>query len=283
MMPDKELVAFLQWALPRLRLRWKGFRKVRRQVGKRLSRRLAEVKLQTLNQYRARLEENPEEWRVFDGLCHITISCLYRDKRVFDALGTRVFPELAEAAHAQNRPVRCWCAGCACGEEVYTLKILWEFDISRKPPGVRLEIIGTDADAAVLRRAEKGCFHASSLHNVPPHWRQKAFALNDDRYCVRAQYRDGLDFRRQDIRVELPAGPFDLILCRNLVFTYFEVEQQREITHRIAESLRDNGYLVIGAHETPPENDHIFTPCGEREILRKTQEFCNSQSAGCLR
>ncbi len=135
---------------------------------------------------------------------------------------------------------------------------------------MRLEIIGTDANPAVLRRAEKGCFHASSLQNIPPHWRDKAFAPNDNLFCIRAQYRDGLDFRLQDIRVEFPAGSFDLILCRNLVFTYFEVEQQREMTHRIAESLRDNGYLVIGAHETPPDNDHTFTPSDNHEILRKS-------------
>ncbi len=123
-MRDEELVAFLQWALPRLRLRWRGFRKVRRQVGKRLRRRLAQLKLQTLDQYRARLEGDPREWGVLDGLCHITISCLYRDKHVFDALGARVLIELGEAAYSQRRPVWCWCAGCACGEEVYTLKIM---------------------------------------------------------------------------------------------------------------------------------------------------------------
>lgn len=78
-MQDKELATFLQWALPRLRLRWKGFRKVRRQAAKRLNRRLEELELQTLDQYRRRLENDPMEWGVLDGLCHITISCFYRD------------------------------------------------------------------------------------------------------------------------------------------------------------------------------------------------------------
>ncbi len=141
--------------------------------------------------------------------------------------------------------------------------------------------MGTDADPAVLRRAEEGCFHASSLQNVPPHWRYTAFAPNNNRFYVRAQYRDGLDFRLQDIRVEIPAGPFDLILCRNLVFTYFEFEQQREITHRLAESLHDNGYLVIGAHETPPENKHTFRPSGNHGILCKTHPQLDSFSLVC--
>lgn len=83
-MRNQELVAFLQWALPRLRLRWEGFRKVRRQVGKRLGRRLAELKLNTLDQYRDQLQNDPAEWSRLDELCHITISCFYRDKGVFD-------------------------------------------------------------------------------------------------------------------------------------------------------------------------------------------------------
>lgn len=271
-MRDEELVSFLQWALPRLRLRWGGFRKVRRQVGKRLSRRLAELKLQALDQYRDRLLTDPTEWSVFDGLCHITISCFYRDKHVFDALGAQVLPELGRAAHLQRRAVRCWCAGCACGEEVYTLKLVWEFDVRPSLPGTSLKIIGSDADPEVLRRAEKGCFSSSSLKSMPANWRELAFTRNDDCYCIHAEYRDGIAFLLEDIRSDIPAGRFDLILCRNLVFTYFEIERQREMIGRIAESLRDTGYLVIGAHEQLPGDSSLFAQVsGCREILRKTQ------------
>src|SRR5215217_8279593 len=87
MMREVECAAFLQWALPRLRLRWAGFRRVRRQVCKRLRRRILELRLETLEQYRSQLEIDPHEWAVLDDLCYITISRLYRDKRVFDSLG----------------------------------------------------------------------------------------------------------------------------------------------------------------------------------------------------
>lgn len=269
-MRDQELTAFLQWALPRLRLRWEGFRRVRRQVGKRLSRRLAELKLSTLDQYRLRLEDDLTEQDVLDGLCHITISRLYRDRHVFDALGASVLPELGKAANRQGRAMQCWCAGCACGEEVYTLKLLWELDVRPKLHGARLEIIGSDADAVVLHRAEEGCFSWSSLKEVPAHWRELAFTMDDSRYCVHAKYRDGLVFRLQDIRAEIPLGPFDLILCRNLVFTYFDPEQQRELLGRIAGALREDGYLMIGAHEKLPDERRIFSRISAcREILQK--------------
>jgi chemotaxis protein methyltransferase CheR len=203
-MRDEEVVTFLRWALPRLQLRWEGFRKVRRQVRKRLGRRLRELKLDTLDQYRNQLQDDPTEWRVFDELCHITISRLYRDKHVFDALGSLVLPKLAREANSQDRAVRCWCAGCACGEEVYTLKILFELDVRPKLPRGRLEIAGSDADATVLKRARKGCFAPGSLKNMPAHWRELAFSRDDARYCVRAEYRDGITFLRQDIRSEIP-------------------------------------------------------------------------------
>jgi chemotaxis protein methyltransferase CheR len=269
-MHDEELVTFLRWALPHLRLRWEGFRKVRRQVGKRLSRRLQELKLDALDQYRNRLKDDPTEWGVLDELCHITISCLYRDKHVFEALGSRILPELGRKAALQDRAVGCWCVGCASGEEVYTLKILWELDLHPKLPRRQIEIIGSDADPTVLDRAEKGCFTPSSIKNIPAHWRELAFTRDDDRYCVRTEYRDGLAFLLQNIRRELPAGPFDLILCRNLVFTYFDMESQRELIRRIGATLRDGGYLVIGAHEQLPESGTPFAQIRDcRQIFRK--------------
>jgi chemotaxis protein methyltransferase CheR len=93
-----------------------------------------------------------------------------------------------------------------------------------------------------------------------------------DRYCVRAEYREGLAFLLQDIRSEIPAGFFDLILCRNLVFTYFDIERQRETLDRIAGALGAGGHLAIGAHETLPDDGRGFAPIsGCREILRMTQ------------
>jgi chemotaxis protein methyltransferase CheR len=269
-MRDEDCVAFLHWALPRLRLRWAGFRKVRRQVCKRLGRRLHELGLETLERYRERLEAEPGEWTVLDGLCRITISRLYRDRRVFDVLGAVVLPELAAATSRHARAVRCWCAGCASGEEVYTLKLLWDLDLHAKPASARLEVIGTDADAVVLGRAGRGCFSSGSLKEVPDHWLDLAFERRDRSFCVRAVHRHGVAFDRQDLRSELPAGRFDLVLCRNSVFTYFDAALQRATLERIAPLVREGGYLVIGAHERLPEAERRFEPVtGCPEIWRR--------------
>lgn len=258
-MTDAECVAFLQWALPRLGLRWPGFRKVRRQVRKRLARRLGTLGLPTLAAYRARLADDPAEWQVLDGLCRITISRFYRDRAVFDALARQVLPALAVRAAGDGRPVRCWSAGCASGEEAYSLKMLWDLDLGEAERAPGLEVTGTDAGDDLLARARRGCYAPGSLKDVPAHWRAQAFEARDGLFCVRARHRAGVRFVRQDLRHRAPEGPFDLVLCRNLAFTYFEPELQAAVLARIAGAMAAGGYLAIGNHERLP-HAHGFAP-----------------------
>ncbi len=94
-MRDTECIAFLQWALPKMGFRWPGFRKVRGQVCKRVGRRLKELGLADLEAYREYLEVHPDEWAILDGFCRITISRFFRDRDVYETLGSDVLPELA--------------------------------------------------------------------------------------------------------------------------------------------------------------------------------------------
>ena len=94
-MDNRDCTTFLQWALPQRNLCWPGFRKVRRQVCKRLTRRIRELGLDDLAAYRRRLEAEPAEWRAFDECCHITISRFFRDRGVFEVLRKRVLPDIA--------------------------------------------------------------------------------------------------------------------------------------------------------------------------------------------
>jgi chemotaxis protein methyltransferase CheR len=153
-----DCAAFLQWALPRLSLSWRGFRKVRGQVRKRIHRRVESLGLEDLAAYRGHLERHPQEWAVLDGFCRITISRFYRDRNVFRILGERVLPQLAQQAAQEKRDVICWSVGCASGEEVYTLRILWDLALAGTHPDVALSLLGTDIDEAVLARASAGCY-----------------------------------------------------------------------------------------------------------------------------
>jgi chemotaxis protein methyltransferase CheR len=169
---DTQCVAFLQWALPRLGMRWAGFRKVRGQVCKRLGRRLAELGLRDLDSYRALLERDPDEWAALDALTHITISRFYRDQGVFAMLGAEVLPALAATGR-----MRVWSAGCASGEEAYTLAIMWELRLAEHFPAVRLRVLATDVDETMLARARRGCYPAGSLRELPDAWKKTAFVV----------------------------------------------------------------------------------------------------------
>jgi chemotaxis protein methyltransferase CheR len=276
-------VAFLQWALPRLQLRWPGFRHVRRQVCRRLARRLGELDLPDLAAYRARLEADPDpeapgsEWRTLDACCRITISRFLRDRAVFERLGQRVLPALAVRADAEARPLRAWCAGCAGGEEAYGLRALWQEEVAPHHPRVALAIVATDVDGASLARARAGAYAPSSLKEASPAWRQRVFdwrpgfGEGQGRWVVRAAFRGDVAWIRQDLRQVAPRGVFDLVLCRNLAFTYFDAPLQRAVLARIARHLRPGGALVVGLHERLPEGAEAAAfeawP-GERAILR---------------
>jgi len=252
-MRDADWVEFLQWCLPRMEMRWAGFRKVRRQVCRRISRRLGELGLEDLRDYRDLLVRRPREWEVLEGLCRVTISHFYRDRLVFDLLGRQVLPELASAVRRTGGRLLCWSAGCASGEEPYTVNILWHLGLQTLFPDVELEIVATDTDPTVLARAERGCYPHSSLRSVPEVWRTSAFVAAGDEFCVEPRFRRGIVLRQQDIRKELPEGSFHLILCRNLVLTYFTKSLQVRIFENIRNKLVDGGFLVTGIHEELPE------------------------------
>jgi chemotaxis protein methyltransferase CheR len=235
-MTDAECVDFLQWALPRLGLRWQGFRKVRRQVCRRVSRRIADLGLGEADAYRCYLERNAQEWDALAGLCRVTISRFWRDRAVFEALRDLVLPAIGPAVFA-------WSAGCASGEEPYSLVL------AAGEAGVDIHVVATDVDPVLLERARSACYPESSLRDLPANLRARAFEDG----CLRPEYRESVDFIRSDVRDCAPGGPFDLTLCRNLVFTYYADEVQREIGRDLARSLRPDGALVVGAHEAVPD------------------------------
>jgi chemotaxis protein methyltransferase CheR len=268
-MRDAECVAFLKWALPRLDLHWQSFRKVHHQVCKRLKRRLKELGIKGFAAYRERLSVDPDEWPVLDALCHITISRFIRDRRVFDALSHYVLPEIAARAAQEMRPARFWSAGSASGEEAYTLKIFWNLEVTSTFPGVGCSVVATDVDQAVLERARKGCYQGGSLRELPEAFVVQGFdRIGSSLYCVRSLHREDVSFLFQDLRCEAPDGHFDLILCRNVAFTYFEAPLQRDVLGRLIEHLATPGYLVIGAQEQLPQQSVCLAPLpGEPQIF----------------
>lgn len=273
-MTDQECVQLLQWALPRLRLRWAGFRKVRKQVCRRINQRLKELGLPEVREYQSYLDAHPEEWPVLDGLCRISISRFYRDKQVFQYLEREVLYELAQMAVANGEhDLRYWSIGCASGEEPYTLAILWQLCLAPRVPTLGCRILATDVDQRMIERARRGCYPPSSVKDIPEDFLAQAFLRTAEGFCVKAPFREPVTFLEQDIRTTVPDGQFHLILCRNVVFTYFDDELQRQTLHLITERLVPRGALVIGSLEFIPEGGSGLEPWSKKSgVYRKSLE-----------
>jgi len=210
--------------------------------------------------YRQHLEERPEEWEVLDEFCRITISRFFRDLTVWSWLRDSALPDLATRARHLGRSVRCWSVGCASGEEPYSLILVWRLGVSRRFPDVSLEVLATDADAHMLNRAERACYPAASLREVPEAWTDLAFVPSGSEMCLREPFRTGIELRQGDVRASMPEGPFDLILCRNLAFTYFDLPVQRRVLEGLTDRLVEGGRLVLGSHERLPDGSWPLVP-----------------------
>lgn len=275
-MKDQECVQFLQWALPRLQMHWPGFRKVRKQVCKRISRRMSQLGLSNMAGYQAYLETHASEWQVLDAFCRVTITRFYRDKAVFAFLEHQVLPTLARhIGERQETSLRVWCIGSCAGEEPYSVAILWKLCLQSQFPGLTMEIIASEVDEKMNRRARRACYHYSSVKNLPETWRKEVFVKQDDVYCLKPEYRNDVEFLGHDIRQNLPpgSGSFDLVLCRNLVFTYYNISQQCSILDRIRSVMRQGSALVIGIHEKLPViTDGFSTWSDKLRIFRYDQD-----------
>jgi chemotaxis protein methyltransferase CheR len=265
-MSDDACVAFLQWALPRLGRRWEGYRKVRRQVCRRVWRRVGELGLGSFADYRSHLEQNPDEWPRLDAMTDITISRFYRDRAVYDFLRAEVLPTLVEEAHENGHPsVRMWSAGCANGEEPYTLVIIRELALSASASDIPLEIFATDIKPVVLGRADQARYPRSALRDLPIELQEAAFDQDGDEFVLLPRFRRGVTLAQHDIRSGPPPDErFDLVLCRYLAFTYFDEAGQRDMTRALAGAMRPGAALVLGNRETLPADDPGFRPWSQR-------------------
>jgi chemotaxis protein methyltransferase CheR len=244
---------WFRWPLT-LQLRWPGFRRVRKQVCKRIGRRIAELGLTDAAAYREYLQRHAAEWQTLASLCRVTISRFYRDKTVVYVLGETVLPQICDALRRHGeKELRCWSAGCARGEEAYSLVLLWQLTLQERYPDMRISVTATDIDPEMIRQAQRACYAFSSVKNLSPAWRQTAFEQIEDHYCLRSVYRSPVAFRLEDVENAAFTQSYHLVCCRNLVFTYFHGERQVQFLNKLHQHMTAGGALVLGAHERLPE------------------------------
>lgn len=204
--------------------------------------------------YRRYLAEHPEEIDLLLAALTITVSHFFRNPLVFEVLRELVIPELIECAPIGG--LRIWCAGCARGEEAYSLAILMREICVREAADFPISILATDIDEAALAFAEQGCYQEEALAEVKKRYLDSCFRAEGDTYRVREDIRAVTNFARHDLTTCQPprAGIFfdyQLIFCRNTLI-YFNRDLSDRVVGFLARGLAPGGYLVLGEAETIP-------------------------------
>lgn len=200
--------------------------------------------------YAAVIDRDPVEYeRLVDALT-INVTKLYRNRPVFDAVARHVMPALAAL---RDEDVRLWSAGCASGEEAYTLALLCREHDAALGPGERalaprVRIVGTDIDRDSLAAAAEGRYGDASFGDLPPGLRERYFVGPDHGEASR-ELKALVRFERRDLLVDPP--PFadaHVITCRN-VLIYFDRQRQDDLLRHFHAALAPGGFLVLGKVE----------------------------------
>jgi chemotaxis methyl-accepting protein methylase len=254
---------FLKEVAPLLGLHGRAFQ--RRGIKRRLERRMAGIGVSGFDQYLSRVKEDPEERNRLAEILTVTISRFFRDKDVFARMETSVIPSILGKG---RKELSVWSIGCASGEEPYSLAILWKERFQERWPAVRFVILATDIDEGLLSRAQQGRYKGSSVREVPEDLRGKAFRLGNGFFALNEAIRQSVQFKRHDMLEEDPFPGMDAVFCRNLAFTYFSKERQRDVLKKISLSLNEGGYLCIGKTERLPlMYPTLFVPIYQQEQI----------------
>ena len=204
------------------------------------------------------LEVHPEEFgRLFNTIL-INVTAFFRDTPTWDYLAEEVIPRLL-AAKGENEPVRLWSAGCAAGQEAYSLAMLLAERMGIEAFRKRVKIYATDVDEEALALARAGSYTAREVHGVPAPLLEKYFDLEGGRYVFHKELRRGLIFGRHDLLRDAPISRIDLLTCRNALM-YFNAEVQAQILTRFHFGVADGGFLCLGKAEMLFSHANLFMP-----------------------
>lgn len=248
---------FLREAAPPEELSWRKYR--RRSARHRVERRMSELGIDGFASYLGFLRSSPRERAGLADLMRVTMTRLFREREEWQYLAERVLPVLVSENPIGS--VQAWSAGCCGGEEPYSLAMVWLEQVVPTHPAARIHILASDIDEPCLERAAAGCYDGSSLREVPRETRRRFFRREGSRWCLDDDVKRLVQFERRNIMTDPVPPPVDLVLCRYLVFTYYQGERLRAATRRLWEALRPGGVLMTARKEHLPETvSLLFEP-----------------------
>src|SRR5262245_37600868 len=215
-------------------------------LSRRVEKRLAAVGLDSYTSYLDYLEVHQDEFTHLSNSILINVTSFFRDPETFEYLRTTIVPKVIGGSTGGD--IRIWSAGCASGEECYSVAILFAEAMGPEAFRERVKIYATDVDEEALGQARQAAYTDRQIEDVPENLRAKYFDRQNGRWVFKKDLRRSVIFGRHDLLDDAPISRVDLLLCRNTLM-YFNHEAQAKIVHRFHFALREGGYLVLGKAE----------------------------------
>ncbi len=286
--PDPELAQEFEELLGVLK-RSRGFDFTgykRASLMRRVRHRMAEVGDETFEQYVDRLELHAEEFTALFDTVLINVTGFYRDTAAWEQLRERVIPRIL-AAKGDDANIRIWSAGCASGEEVYGLAMLFGEALGDVDFRRRVKIYATDVDEDALAQARAATYSDAQLQAVPRDLRQKYFEPAGTQWSFRRDLRRSVICGRNDLTVDAPISRVDLLVCRNTLM-YFTADARASILRRFHFALADTGILFLGKAEMVLSHGESFVPVDldsrifEKVLLEPARPLLDRPSRGTV-
>lgn len=221
-----------------------------RYAERRIAVRLNHLNINTYSQYAAYLDAHPEEYAKLLDTLTINVTQFFRDPTVYAVVRDQVVPAILKTKmDRKQRLVRVWSAGCATGEEPYSLAMAFLDGIQRMGADqAMLTVIGTDIDRDALAFAKRGEFPIRELSQIPHSDRVRYVQVEGDHFRFKPEITRAVRFQYLNLFADAPIHGIDVIFCRN-VFIYFNREDQERMIKAFRESLIRGGFLVLGRSE----------------------------------
>jgi two-component system CheB/CheR fusion protein len=236
---------------------------------RRVVKRMQMVGIEGFDAYRDYLELHSGEFDELFNTILINVTSFFRDPDAWEVLARDFVPALLERKN-RGEPVRVWTAGCASGQETYTVMMVLAEAMGIEDFRQRVKVYATDADNEALAIARQGTYDDAELDELPAGFRDRYFERTGGRWTFRVELRRQVIFGRHDLVQDAPISHLDLLTCRN-VLMYFNTEVQARILARFHFALAPQGVLFLGKAEMMRSHSDLFAPAHlQSRIFRKT-------------
>ncbi len=234
---------------------------------RRTRRRMCLLHVDSVDEYLDLLKANSSEIDALGADLLIGVTDFFRDRDVWEELASKVIPEIVQSK-STDEPIRAWVAGCATGEEAYTVAILFLDEIRKQRKSNRLQIFASDIDKIALQQARNGRYPISIEADVTPPLLKRYFSLDDAEHYfqVSKSLRESVVFAEQNLIGDPPFSQLDLVCCRN-VMIYLKIEVQQQLLALFHFALIDGGHLLLGTAETVGRHDDLFETISKRHRI----------------